>query len=141
MFCPAHKNENIMEEKEKENLIQVLWVEDDPQITRIYPMEAERYGIELVPFGCWEEAEKALDCWLLQAYQAKIPKLTTFANTLKAHKWGILAWYDYHISTGKLEGINNKIKTMKRLAYGFRDQRFFELKILAMHDKNYAFVG
>ena len=60
MFCPAHKNENIMEEKEKENLIQVLWVEDDPQITRIYPMEAERYGIELVPFGCWEEAEKAL---------------------------------------------------------------------------------
>ena len=88
-----------------------------------------------------EEAEKALDCWLQQAYQAKIPKLTTFANTLKAHKWGVLAWYDYHISTGKLEGINNKIKTMKRQAYGYRDQRFFELKIFAMHDKNYAFVG
>ena len=30
---------------------------------------------------------------------------------------------------------------MKRQAYGYRDQRFFELKILAMHDKNYAFVG
>lgn len=88
-----------------------------------------------------EEAEKALDCWLQQAYQAKIPKLTAFANTLKAHKWGVLAWYDYHISTGKLEGINNKIKTMKRQAYGYRDQRFFELKIFAMHDKNYAFVG
>lgn len=87
------------------------------------------------------EAEKELDYWLEQAYQAKIPKLTTFANTLKAHKWGALAWYDFHISTGKLEGINNKIKTMKRQAYGYRDQRFFELKILAMHDKNYAFVG
>ena len=88
-----------------------------------------------------EEATKVLDLWIEQAYQAKIPKLTTFANTLKAHKWGILAWYDYHISTGKLEGINNKIKTMKRQAYGYRDQKFFELKILAMHDKNYAFVG
>ena len=44
-----------------------------------------------------EEAEKALNHWLEQAYQAKISKLTTFANTLKAHKWGILAWYDYHI--------------------------------------------
>ena len=88
-----------------------------------------------------EEATKVLDHWIEQAYQAKIPKLTTFANTLKAHKWGILAWYDYHISTGKLEGINNKIKTMKRQAYGYRDQKFFELKIMAMHDKNYAFVG
>lgn len=88
-----------------------------------------------------EEAEKVMDNWLEQAYQAKIPKLTTFANTLKAHKWGILAWYDYHISTAKTEGINNKIKTMKRQAYGYRDQKFFELKILAMHEKNYAFVG
>lgn len=88
-----------------------------------------------------EQAVKVMDDWIEQAYQAKIPKLTTFANTLKAHRWGILAWYDYHISTAKLEGINNKIKTMKRQAYGYRDQKFFDLKILAMHDKNYAFSG
>ena len=88
-----------------------------------------------------EQAEKVLDDWVEQAYQAKIPQLTKFANTLKAHRWGILAWYKYQISTGKLEGINNKIKTMKRKAYGYRDQKFFDLKILAMHDKNYAFVG
>lgn len=43
-----------------ENLIQVLWVEDDPQITLTYPIEAAQYGIQLVPFSCWEEAEKAL---------------------------------------------------------------------------------
>jgi len=88
-----------------------------------------------------EQAAEVLDKWIEQAYEAKIPKLTTMANTLKAHKWGILAWYDYHISTAKLEGINNKIKTMKRQAYGYRDQKFFELKILAMHEKNYAFFG
>ena len=88
-----------------------------------------------------EQAGKVLDDWVEQAYQAKIPQLTKFANTLKAHRQGILAQYKYHISTGKLEGINNKIKTMKRQAYGYRDQKFFELKILAMHDKNYAFVG
>ena len=76
-----------------------------------------------------EEAETVLDYWLEQAYQAKIPKLMTFANTLKTHKRGILAWHDYHISTGKLEGINNKIKTMKRQAYGYRDQRFFRVYI------------
>ena len=42
-----------------ENLIQVLWVEDDPQITLTYPLEAAQYGIQLVPFSCWEDAEKA----------------------------------------------------------------------------------
>ena len=41
-------------------------------------------------------------------------------------KKGILAWYDCHISTGKVEGINNKIKVMKRNAYGFRDERYFK---------------
>ncbi|KAA6309243.1 hypothetical protein EZS27_039227, partial [termite gut metagenome] len=40
-----------------------------------------------------------------------------------------------------MEGINNKSKTMKRQAYGYRDQEFLELKILGLHDKNYAFVG
>jgi len=43
-----------------ENYIQVLWVEDDPLITQTYPMEAANYGLELVPFSCWEDAQEAL---------------------------------------------------------------------------------
>lgn len=42
------------------NLIQVLWVEDNPDNIQFYPIEASRYGLELVPFCCWEEAEKVL---------------------------------------------------------------------------------
>ncbi len=45
------------------------------------------------------------------------------------------------VSTGPLEGTNNKIKTMKRQAYGFRDQEFFKLKILGLHETRYALVG
>ena len=88
-----------------------------------------------------EEAEEVLLNWVQQAKDSKVPLLLKFANTLMAYRTGILAWYKYHISTGKLEGINNKIKTMKRQAYGYRDEKFFELKILALHDKNYAFSG
>jgi len=39
------------------------------------------------------------------------------------------------------EGTNNKIKTMKRQAYGFRDPEFLKLKIYALHQTNYALVG
>lgn len=50
-----------------------------------------------------QQANRLLDDWIEQAYQAPIPQLTKFANTLKAHRWVILAWYKYHISTGKLK--------------------------------------
>jgi transposase len=88
-----------------------------------------------------QEAEVVLQNWIKQAKDTGVNRIIKFANTLQSHQYGILAWYDYHISTGKVEGINNKIKTMKRQAYGYRDQKFFELKILALNDKNYAFVG
>ncbi|MBU1417459.1 MAG: transposase, partial [Proteobacteria bacterium] len=44
-------------------------------------------------------------------------------------------------STGPLEGTNNKIKTLQRQAYGFRDMEFFKLKIHALHETKYALVG
>lgn len=86
-------------------------------------------------------AEKFLTAWAERAKATKIMLLIKFANTLYAHRTGILAYYDYSISTGPLEGTNNKIKTMKRQAYGFRDIEFFKLKILALHETKYALVG
>ena len=52
-----------------------------------------------------------------------------------------LSYYDYRISSAPLESTNNKIKTMKRMAYGFRDMEFFKLKIMALHETKYALVG
>ena len=49
--------------------------------------------------------------------------------------------YAHPLSTGPLEGINNKIKTMKRQSYGFRNREYFKLKILAIHRSQYALVG
>ena len=94
----------------------------------------------------WEQDDQdtALDLlldWVAQAEASGIRVLKTFAKTIRLHAWGILAWYDHSLSTGPLEGTNNKIKTMKRQAYGFRDQEFFKLKIYALHESKYALVG
>jgi aspartate aminotransferase-like enzyme len=59
------------------------------------------------------------------------------AKTLASHRSGLLAYYDVMITSGPMEGTNNKIKTMKRQAYGFRDKEFFKLKILAIHETRY----
>jgi len=88
-----------------------------------------------------ETAAALLMDWITYAESTGILMLQKFAKTLRFHAWGILAWYDYPISTGPLEGTNNKIKTMKRQAYGFRDPEFLRLKILAIHETTYALVG
>lgn len=94
----------------------------------------------------WEQPSKTtatafLEDWIARAQTAGIPFLLRFSKTLALHRRGLLAYYDYPISTGPLEGTNNKIKTMQRQAYGFRDQEFFKLKILALHETKYALVG
>lgn len=86
-------------------------------------------------------ARLVLNDWIRRAKASRIPALEKFARTLTEHRKGILAYYHYPISTGPLEGTNNKIQTMKRQAYGFRDHEFFKLKILALHQTKYALVG
>jgi transposase len=88
-----------------------------------------------------DEAERFLHDWISQAQNSQVPLLTKFAKTLSDRREGLLAYYDFPISNGPLEGTNNKIKTMKRQAYGFRDREFFKLKIMAIHETKYALVG
>ena len=87
------------------------------------------------------QARRFLKGWLALAEASGIRMLINFAKTLRLHQQGILNYYSYRISTGPLEGTNNKIKTMKRQAYGFRDREFFKLKILGIHETRYALVG
>jgi transposase len=94
----------------------------------------------------WEQPGKRfatafLNDWIRRAEASGIKMLQQMAKTLAAHRSGLLAYYDAMITTGPLEGTNNKIKTMKRQAYGFRDHEFFKLKILAIHETRQVLVG
>ena len=55
-----------------------------------------------------------------------------FSNLLESHIDGIVSHATYKISSGKIEGINNKIKTLRRQAYGLPDDEYFFLKIFDM---------
>ena len=88
-----------------------------------------------------DRAHRVLADWVKRAESSGIKMLVKFSKTIASFRSGILAYYDYRISSGALEGTNNKIKTMKRMAYGFRDMEFFKLKIMAIHETKYALVG
>ena len=94
----------------------------------------------------WKHRNKAaargpLEDWIAPAEVSGIGMLLRFAKTLAADREGILAYDDYRISTGPLEGANAKIKILQRQAYGYRDREFFVLKIYALYLAAYKRVG
>jgi len=86
-------------------------------------------------------ARMVLRSWLHEARESGVKMLEKFADTLEEYQEGILNYYDYRISTGPLEGTNNKIRKMQGQAYGYRDLTFFKLKILSLHTTKYALIG
>ena len=81
--------------------------------------------------GQWAQEARSLD----NRHFAKL------ADTLDAHRPGLLAYFKHRISTGPLEGLNNKIKVMKRQAYGFRDMEFFKLRLYCLHETPLMIAG
>ncbi len=94
----------------------------------------------------WEQpsyhaANRFLADWCRRAEASGIRLLIKFANTLRGHRRGLLAWHSHPISTGPLEGTNNKIKLMQRRAYGYRDLELLKLRILSLHTTQWELVG
>jgi len=79
--------------------------------------------------------------WCLLTAGTGIKVLQTMAKTLASHATGILNWWDNPISNGRREGINNKIKAMLRQHYGLRDERFFILRLLGLHETKFRLSG
>jgi transposase len=76
-------------------------------------------------------AARAWRSWYRKALRSGIGPLRHFAQKLRPYLAGILAHCRYPLGTNLIEGINNKIKVIKRMAYGFRDDAYFFLKIRA----------
>jgi transposase len=76
-------------------------------------------------------ARRAWVSWYRKALRSGLEPLRRFARRLRPYLPGILAHCRYPLGTNLIEGINNKIKVIKRMAYGFRDDAYFFLKIRA----------
>ena len=130
--------ENLDTDKDEAQRLQDALQLNKPLATAYYMKEELRQFLNQPDK---DSAEAFLLSWIARARASGVSMLKRFANTLAAHKTGLLAYYDYPISTGHMYGTNNKIKTLQKQAYGFRDMEFFKLKIMAVHEAKYALVG
>ncbi len=88
-----------------------------------------------------KEGRRFLVNWIMGALSSGIKPLEKAAETLINHYAGLLNYFDHRINNGKAEGINNKIKVLKRQAYGYRDMEYFTLKLYNLHKTTHALVG
>jgi transposase len=76
-------------------------------------------------------ARKFWNDWKRRALRNGLEPLKVFVHRLEPYLPGILAHCRWPLGTNLVEGINNKIKVIKRMAYRFRDDAYFFLKIRA----------
>jgi hypothetical protein len=109
---------------------------EEPLATASYLKEGVR---QLCMQPAKETAAKVLQDWIGRDEASGIKVLQTLAETPALYRTGILAHHDCHFVTGRLEGANNKVKTIRsvwqptlisrlilkvtRQAHGFRGKR------------------
>lgn len=86
-------------------------------------------------------AQLFLRSWCRRAIATGLSPLKTMAKTLTRLEEWLLNYFDHRITSGPMEGTNNKIKTLQRQSYGIRDREYFELILYSLHQKKYALVG
>lgn len=104
-------------------------LEANEPLNTVYVMKAGLKELWYAPNE--REARQRWNEWYRQSQESGIKALTQFAEKLKGYVGGIIASATHRLNTSVLEGMNNKIKVIKRMAYGYRDNDYFFLKIKA----------
>lgn len=107
---------------EKTESLQAI-LQDHHDLAVCYAMKEEM--CRLYELTDYQQALDGWTKWFDAAKASEIPALVKFATQKEKRLPGLVSHAVFPISTGMLEGFNNKIKVAKRIAYGYRDEDYF----------------
>lgn len=120
------KRSSKLKDYEKERINAMMYISDE--LRQAYYLKEAFYTV--IDAQSREEAKRLMADWILSAQNSGIPEYTSCSNTLINWQTGILNSFDVPYSNGFTEGCNNKIKVIKRNAYGYRNFERFRKRIL-----------
>jgi transposase len=99
------------------------------------PMIAEAWGLKeafrsIYRAGNRQEAERRLDHFLAAVERAQLSAFTAFAEGVRLWRTELLAYFDEPTTNGYAEGVINKVKVIKRRAYGLPSFDGFRQRVL-----------
>ncbi len=100
-----------------------------PQLKRIYEHK-EKFRLIFNQKLTREQGEIELTQWIEEAKKIKNKYLDKFLHMLNDWKAYVLNYFTHRFTTSIIEGINNSIKTVKRMGYGFRNFANFKERVL-----------
>lgn len=120
------KRSSKLKNEQRNRVEHLLYIDDE--LRKAYYLKEAFYKI----LDCKdrEMAKKKMNDWVYAAQNSGICDYHTCSNTLINWQNGILNTFDYPYSNGFTEGCNNRIKVLKRNAYGYRNFRRFRNRIL-----------
>ena len=112
----------------KERSNSLLYISDE--MLQAYYLKEQFYKI--MDANDRQTAKRLMSDWISSAESSNIEEYMYCAKTLLNWQTGILNSFDVPYSNGFTEGCNNKIKVLKRNAYGYRNFERFRNRILHM---------
>ena len=117
-----------LSQTERERVVEALT--KDPELARAWSLKEGLRG--LYKKRRQEEAATALDNWIRDAQASGLRPFRRAGTTLRKWRGEVLNYWRYPITNALVEGKHNRIKTLKRRAYGYRNDRSFLLRILSL---------
>jgi len=122
------KAQEDLDDSEKEKLQTVY--ELSPMLRGLHQLK-ERFRSIFEHITDRKQAERFLEAWVCEVKQFGCDKLLDFVKTLE-HWWKpILNYFNRRVTNGAVEGLNNRVKLIKRRAYGYRNVTNFRNRIVA----------
>ena len=119
------KNKKNLSEKQEEYLKKLCQINEP-----IYKaMLLKESFLEVYSCKNEKEGEECLKNWIKQALSSGLTPFIELGHKFTEKMRYILNWFIRKISSAISEGFNNKIKRLKRMAYGYKDIEYFKLKI------------
>jgi transposase len=122
------RNRSELTKKQAEQLEQIL--EACPQLRTLYLLK-EEFRTIFEKIKCRERAARYLNAWCLKAERTGDKFLAKFLKTFKNWRCEILNYFIERITNGFVEGTNNALRVIIRMAFGYRNFANFKLRVLA----------
>jgi transposase len=124
------RNSKTLRRKQRHTLEEIMAINKNLQRAYLLKEDFEEF------YTCEtrDEAEQFLKQWTGRCKRTVLHPFHQLAKRLERWKEGILAYFEQRITNAVSEGINNKIKVLKRRSYGLNDFKYFLLKILDATD-------
>ena len=128
MRLPLMDKEDVEKDpKSKKKLDRML--DENKDLGKAYVMKERLRDIYLYCQSKGSAKAMLLD-WIEEAKASDVAELEKMAKTIEEHLEGVLGFWEFRgASNAKTEGFNNKIRWLIKQAYGYRDFKYFRLKI------------